>query len=79
VVDRVGRGDLNESVVASGHVETPFRVEIGSRVTGTVDDVLVTEGQRVTKGQPLIALEARERSAAIASSTAASSAEQRTA
>lgn len=65
VVDQVKRGNLVESVVASGHVETPFRVEIGSQVTGTVEDVLVQEGERVRKGQPLISLEARELKAAV--------------
>ncbi|MGJ4930807.1 efflux RND transporter periplasmic adaptor subunit [Bradyrhizobium sp. HKCCYLS2038] len=65
VVDQVKRGDLVETVVASGHVETPFRVEIGSQITGTVDEVLVLEGQRVTKGQPLISLESRELKAAV--------------
>ena len=39
-----------ETVVASGHVETPFRVEIGSQITGTVEDVLVQEGERVSRG-----------------------------
>jgi HlyD family secretion protein len=65
VVDRVQRGDLIETVVASGHVETPFRVEIGSQITGTVEDVLVKEGQQVTKGQPLISVESRELQAAV--------------
>ncbi len=65
VVDQVRRGNLVETVVASGHVETPFRVEIGSQITGTVDDVLVQEGERVSKGQPLISLEARELKAAV--------------
>ncbi|WP_271618914.1 efflux RND transporter periplasmic adaptor subunit [Bradyrhizobium sp. CCBAU 51745] len=65
VVDRVATGRLIETVVASGHVETPYRVEIGSQITGTVEDVLVQEGERVTKGQPLIALEARELKAAV--------------
>ncbi len=54
-----------ETVVASGHVETPFRAEIGSQITGTVDDVLVQEGERVSKGQPLIALESRELKATV--------------
>ena len=57
VVDQVTRGNLVETVVATGHVETPFRVEIGSQITGTVEDVLVQEGQQVTKGQALIALD----------------------
>jgi len=65
VVDPVVRGDLVQTVVASGHVETPFRVEIGSQITGTVADVLVEEGQHVSKGQPLIAIEAGELKAAV--------------
>ncbi|TQF27120.1 permease [Bradyrhizobium sp. UNPF46] len=65
VVDQVAQGRLIETVVASGHVETPYRVEIGSQITGTVEDVLVREGERVTKGQPLISLEARELRASV--------------
>lgn len=65
VVDKVVRGNLVQTVVASGHVETPFRVEIGSQITGTVEEVLVEEGQRVSKGQPLIAIEASELRAAV--------------
>ncbi|MGZ5876241.1 MAG: efflux RND transporter periplasmic adaptor subunit [Bradyrhizobium sp.] len=65
VVDQVRRGNLVETVVASGHVETPFRVEIGSQITGTVEDVLVQEGERVGKGQPLISLESRELKATV--------------
>jgi HlyD family secretion protein len=65
VVDQVERGTLVETVVASGHVETPYRVEVGSQITGTVEEVLVAEGQRVSKGQPLISLEARELKAAV--------------
>lgn len=60
VVDQVKLGRLIETVVASGHVETPYRVEIGSQITGTVEDVLVQEGEKVRKGQPLISLESRE-------------------
>jgi HlyD family secretion protein len=65
VVDQAARGRLIETVVASGHVETPFRVEIGSQLTGTVQEVLVQEGEKVTKGQPLISLEARELTASV--------------
>ena len=59
-VDQVRRGELIETVVASGHVETPFRVEISSQITGTVVDVPVQEGQTVTKGQILVSLDPRE-------------------
>ncbi|QOZ51000.1 efflux RND transporter periplasmic adaptor subunit [Bradyrhizobium sp. CCBAU 53338] len=60
VVDQVKLGRLIETVVASGHVETPYRVEIGSQITGTVEDVLVQQGEKVRNGQPLISLESRE-------------------
>ncbi|MGY3544976.1 HlyD family secretion protein [Bradyrhizobium sp. USDA 4472] len=71
VVDQVLRARLIETVVASGHVETPYRVEIGSQITGTVEDVLVQEGEKVAKGQPLIALEARELKATVVQSRSA--------
>lgn len=60
VVDVARRADLVQTIVASGHVETPYRVEIGSQITGAVEDVLVEEGQAVQKGQPLVTLESGE-------------------
>lgn len=54
------RADLVETVVASGHVESQFRVEIGSQMTGTVAQVAVQEGETVRKGQPLIVLASDE-------------------
>jgi len=60
VVYPVVRSDLVKTIVASGHVETPYRVNIGSQITGTVEDVLVDEGQTVRQSQPLIALEQTE-------------------
>jgi len=58
--DRAKRGDLIETVVATGSVQTPFRVDISSQITGTVETVQVEEGQHVTKGQPPISLESQE-------------------
>lgn len=78
VVYPVVRGDLMKTVVASGHVETPFRVNIGSQITGTVQDVLVSEGQSVKQGQALIALEPSElKAAAVAAEGAAAQAQAR--
>ena len=78
VVDAVRRGNLVETIVASGHVETPFRVEIGSQITGTVTDVLVDEGQHVTAGQKLILLDAHElKSADVEAESAVALAEAR--
>lgn len=67
----VARRDFVQSVVASGHVETPHRVNIGTQVTGTVKRVPVAEGQAVRAGQVLIELENAEWSAALAQADAA--------
>jgi HlyD family secretion protein len=60
VVGSPQHGDLVQTIVASGHVETPFRVEIGSQITGIVEDVLVAEGDIVSQGQTLVILDGRE-------------------
>ena len=65
VVDRATRGVLVESVVATGNILTPYRAQIGSQITGTVAEVLVEEGQKVVKDQPLIRLEDTELKAAV--------------
>ncbi len=65
-VDPVVRADFVVSVVASGHVEASFRVNIGSQITGIVAEVPVAEGQSVKAGDVLIVLDNREaRSAAV--------------
>src|SRR5271157_5387834 len=64
VADQVARGDIVETVVATGNVLTPYRANIGAQITGTVTEVLVEEGQQVVKGQPLIALDDTELRAA---------------
>lgn len=61
----VVRAELVRTVVATGHVETPYRVEIGSQITGTVREVLVEEGQTVKQGQPLVAIDTSELDAAV--------------
>jgi HlyD family secretion protein len=60
VADRLVRGTIVETVVATGNVLTPYRANIGAQITGTVSEVLVEEGQQVVKGQPLISLENSE-------------------
>jgi HlyD family secretion protein len=71
VTAAVVRGNLVQTVVASGHIETPFRVEIASQITGTVEDVLVLEGEVVTEGQKLVVIEASELQAAAVQSEGA--------
>ena len=62
----VERVDLLQTVVASGRVESPRRVEIGSALVGTVAEIPVAEGQAVRAGQLLVALDASEVQAAVA-------------
>jgi HlyD family secretion protein len=70
-VDTAVRADLVRSVVASGHVETPFRVEIASQITATVAEVLVEEGQSVAAGQRLVLLASQELEASLVLAAAA--------
>jgi HlyD family secretion protein len=64
-VQPVVRAEFVQGVVASGHVEAPFRVNIGSQVTGVVVDVPVEEGQSVKAGDILIVLDDRETKAVV--------------
>jgi HlyD family secretion protein len=54
--EAVQRRDVLQTVVASGRVETPHRVNIGAQITGTVARVPVSEGQVVKAGDVLIEL-----------------------
>ena len=54
--EAVHRRDVLQTVVASGRVETPHRVNIGAQITGTVARVPVTEGQVVQAGDVLVEL-----------------------
>ena len=48
--------DFIQTIVATGHVETPHRINIGSQIVGVVKNIPVTEGQNVQAGQVLIEL-----------------------
>jgi len=63
---QVVQHDFVQTVVASGHVETPHRTDVGVQVTGTVLAIPVQEGQTVAAGTVLIELESTEARAALA-------------
>jgi HlyD family secretion protein len=67
----VEQGDILQTVVASGRVETPLRVDVGAQITGRVAAIPVAEGQSVSNGQLLIVLESSEAKAAVAAARAA--------
>ena len=56
----VARGDLPETVVATGVLEPSARVVVQSEIPGIVAVVHIDDGERVTKGQALVELD-RER------------------
>jgi HlyD family secretion protein len=59
-VGQVVRRDVVQTVVASGRVVAPYRVDVASQVVGTVTEVPVAEGQAVKAGQVLVRLESSE-------------------
>ncbi len=59
-VDRVLRRDVVQSVVATGRVVAPHRVDVSAMVTATVARVPVSEGQVVQAGEVLITLHSLE-------------------
>lgn len=65
VVEAVARANFVQSVVATGRVETPHRIDVGVQVTGTVKRVPVAEGQIVAAGATLVELESSELVAAL--------------
>lgn len=67
----VARRDVVETVVVSGRVATPYRVDVGSQVVGTVQKVPVEQGQTVKAGETLVVLESSEASALFAQAQAA--------
>jgi HlyD family secretion protein len=60
VTSPVIRADLVQTLVSSGRVETPFRVSVGSQITGVVKRVPVAEGQAVAAGDTLVILDVAE-------------------
>jgi HlyD family secretion protein len=70
-VARATRRPLTQTLVISGRVMPPVRVNLGVVVTGTVRRRLVEVGQRVREGDPLLVLDDAEARAAAAEAGAA--------
>ena len=56
---------LKQSVVGSGRVLAPAKVEIGATITGRIVSVAVDDGDRVAAGQVVVRLESDELAAAL--------------
>lgn len=59
-VETAQRREIVQTVVAIGHVESPYRVDIGTQLTGVVAGIPVEEGQSVREGDPLIVLDDKD-------------------
>ena len=59
----VTRGTVRRTIQATGTVQPQNRVELGSPVAGRLEDVLVREGESVTKGQTLAWISSTDRAA----------------
>ncbi len=66
----VTRGDLAVTVSATGAVTATSQVDVRSRATGTVTQVYVTEGARVSKGQLLATIDDPDTRASLAQARA---------
>jgi HlyD family secretion protein len=67
----VQRQDLLQSVVATGRLNAPARIELAAEVTAAVSAVLVREGDHVKAGQLLLQLSDAEARAALQQARAA--------
>ena len=67
----VRKGDLVLSVATAGQVRSDAVSSLRFETDGTVQEVLVRPGQRVTKGQPLVRLDPRPFDMAVAEAEAA--------
>ncbi len=63
--DTVGRGDITALVTASGKVKAKTEVDISANVSAKIVELPVKEGERVSKGQLLVQLDAIRYQAAV--------------
>lgn len=66
VGEEVIKGDLVLSVTATGTIKSDARTVVKSEAEGTVSEVLVRPGERVTRGQPLARLDTKPLELALA-------------
>ncbi len=65
------RGDLVQTVVATGRIVAESRIDIGAQIAGVIDKVDVIEGARLRAGQTLATLHDDEARAAVGQAEAA--------
>ncbi len=69
--EEVRRGDLVVTVSATGRLQPTNQVDVGSELSGTIEQVFVDDNDRVTKGQVLARLDVSKLQDQVAKSRAA--------
>ena len=64
------RGDITQTVTASGEIQPVNTINVGSQVSGTIEDIFVDYNSHVTKGQLLLKIEPSVLEAAVAEALA---------
>ena len=54
--DTVGRGEIRETISASGEIQAKTRISIGTTLTGEITGLFVRDGQEVRAGERLVAI-----------------------
>jgi HlyD family secretion protein len=67
----IERRDIVETLAVVGRVRPPSRATLGASIAGTVTEVRVREGDRISRGDVLLRLEDREAAAAVRQAEAA--------
>jgi HlyD family secretion protein len=67
---KVERGDIAETVTATGNINAVKTVQVGSQVSGTIQEILVDFNSRVRKGQVIARIDPRIFEATVAQSRA---------
>lgn len=60
LTDRVSRGDVTETVLASGVIEAKQLISVGARVSGQIETLAVTLGQEVAKGDLIAQIDSQD-------------------
>lgn len=56
--DTLARGEIRETLTASGEIRARTQINVGSVVVGEIKERYVEDGQAVKKGQPLVRIDA---------------------
>lgn len=71
VTVNITRGDIRQVVTATGEINPVNTVNVGSQVSGTIEDIFVDYNSHVSKGQLLLKIEPSVLEAAVAEAQAA--------